>query len=234
MPKRLHHLTRNIKAQVLVGSCLFLMIGCETATQKHISTLTADIQASEQRAYACLQKIETNPAFLGISKHTPLSGRMTPNIQQLADDTIPTEEESKVIVALHNELSQCRARGIEDFMKTVPSLVSIFVPAYLEGDLITVELIKRKITWGEANKRKAAIKNETMTKGHAEVQRLHQAYARSHEAELQQRQAAMNALSNWAQQQQLLMQNQQFINTLNRPVMTNCTGVGRSIQCTSF
>lgn len=234
MPIRAYYLTGNVKSHLVVGSCFFLMIGCETATQKHISTLAADIQAAEQRAYACAQQIETNPAFQGISKHTPLTGRTTPNIEQLADDAIPTEEESKVIVALHNELSQCRARGIEDFMKTVPSLVSIFTPAYLEGDLITVELIKRKITWGEANKRKATIKNEAMTKGQAEVQRLNQAYARSHEAELQQRQAAMNALSNWAHQQQVLMQNQQLINTFNRPVMTNCTGVGRSIQCTSF
>ncbi len=225
---------RIIKFYCLVGACLFLMIGCETATQKHISNLTADIQAAEQRVYACLQNIETNPVYQGLSKHTPLTGRMTPSIEQLTDDTLPTEDESKVIVALHNELSQCRARGIEDLMKTVPSLVSIFVPAYLEGDLITVELIKRKITWGEANKRKATIKNETMSKGHAEVQRLNQAYARSHEAELQQRQAAMNALSNWAYQQQVLLQNQQLINTINRPVMTNCTGAGRSIQCSSF
>src|SRR3990172_7406370 len=202
--------------------CFFIVSGCATMAQKRLASINADFQAAEQRAFACLQHIETNPSYKGISRHAPLTGRIIATIEQLADDATPTEEEVKVIVAHHNDLSQCRARGIEDLMKIVPSFVSIIVPAYFESDLITVELIKRKITWGEAARRRAVIKNEMMAKGHAELLRIFQEYSRSHEAELQQRQAALYVLSNWAYQQQLLMQNQQLINSLNRPVMTNC------------
>jgi hypothetical protein len=49
----------------------------------------------------------------------------------------------------------------------------------------------------------------------------------SHDAELARRQTAANALMQWSQQQQL-------INAATRPVTTNCTRFGSSVNCTSY
>jgi hypothetical protein len=64
----------------------------------------------------------------------------------------------------------------------------------------------------------------------AAAAQLVQELAASHQAELAQRQAAANAVSQWGYQQQMLWQNQQLI---NRPVITNCDRWGSSITCTS-
>jgi hypothetical protein len=55
----------------------------------------------------------------------------------------------------------------------------------------------------------------------------------SHNTEVAQRQAAA-ALSNWAYQQQVLLQNQQAVNAANRPRTTNCQYVGAYLNCTTF
>jgi hypothetical protein len=57
---------------------------------------------------------------------------------------------------------------------------------------------------------------------------------KSHSAELARRQAAATALSNWAYQQQILLQNQQAINAMNQPRMTNCQYIGAMLNCTTF
>jgi hypothetical protein len=58
--------------------------------------------------------------------------------------------------------------------------------------------------------------------------------AQAHQYEIQQRQAALSALSQWAYQQQVVMQNQQMINAMNRPVMTSCRYIGATLNCASY
>jgi len=42
------------------------------------------------------------------------------------------------------------------------------------------------------------------------------------------------AFSQWAYQQQVLLQNQQMINAMGQPRMTNCQYVGTMLNCTTF
>jgi phage terminase Nu1 subunit (DNA packaging protein) len=61
----------------------------------------------------------------------------------------------------------------------------------------------------------------------AEERRIVSGLERSHEAELARRQAAAQAIAQWAQTQQV-------INAMNRPVTTNCTNLGSGIvNCVS-
>jgi hypothetical protein len=74
------------------------------------------------------------------------------------------------------------------------------------------------------------------------LQREHQQEVRAQEAiNAQRAQAASNALLYAGSQmqqnyynQQLLNQNQQAINRMNRPVTTNCNSLGNSVNCTSY
>src|SRR5262249_1844518 len=144
------------------------------------------------------------------------------------------DEDVQVIIAIHNEAASCREQAIEDYMKIAPGIVPTLVQSYHMFDFITVELIQRKITWGEANKRLLAGRDELRVKLQAAAVQIDRELAASHQAELAQRQAALNALSQWTHQQQVLLQNQQLISTLNRPLITNCTNYGDSIHCSSY
>ena len=159
----------------------------------------------------------------------------------MADTSKPTKEDVKNIIAVYNEDAQCRKQTIEELSGILPSMVPIVVDGYRAYDLITADLIERKISWGEANKRKVDVYSDTMKNLRAEESRVKEELKMSHGAEIANRQAALHAVGNslqeWGKQQQAQaerIQNQQLIDNLNRPRLTNCQLIGNTVQCTTF
>lgn len=217
---------------VAIFTCV-LMCSCQTAAHRQSISIQEGSQTAQQKAKACFSKISANPAYQSFAQHMPLNGSVYPTLAQLADDNLPNDEDVKVIIALHNDMAPCRERLIEDTMKITPGFIPTMLQFYNGSDLIMVDLMQRKSTWGEANKRRSALINDFMAKMQVVGSQINSELAASNQAELAQRQAALNSLSQWANQQQVLMQNQQMINSLNRPVITNCTRYGNSINCSS-
>ena len=227
-------------------ACLFfltlafvLITGCLTAAQRKTLSMRSDVKAANARILQCTKNIENNPAHQSLISHTPKAKNITP--MHMADTAIPAEEDVKNIIAFYNEEANCRSLIIESLTGIAPSMVTIFIQGFQGYDLITADLIERKISWGAANKRKLAVYDETQAKIKEEGSRIDQELQMSHEAELSRRQALAaglsDALTEWGKQQQYLadrLQNQQMINSLNRPVMTNCQRFGNSINCTSY
>jgi len=114
-----------------------------------------------------------------------------------------------------------------------PSIAFVFVQHYYALDLILSYLIERKITWGEANKRLSASFLDLQTQSISTVKQLDRELSAAHNNELAQRQAAYNSFRQWRQNQEALRQNQQMIDSLNRPVITDCTKFGSGVRCTS-
>jgi hypothetical protein len=102
--------------------------------------------------------------------------------------------------------------------------VPILAKEAAEGDNDTLALIQRKISWGERVRRGRDRALAAQAALQAEGQRITAGLEQSHQAELSRRQAALNALAQWAQ-------TQQAIEAINRPVVTNCTGSPNSINC---
>lgn len=212
-----------------------IVAGCQTTAQRQYDLSQTNIQEGNQKLFTCYQKIATNSAYQGIAQHIALlrNGKLEPTIAQQSDNGVPSDEDVQTIIALHNENAICREQAIENFMKVIPWFIPTLVQSYHAGDLITVDLIQRKITWGDANKRRVAVRDDLMVKKQAAEAQFYRDLNASHYAERSQQLDAINALSQWTSQQQTMMQNQRMINTLNRPVTTDCTGYGNSIHCTS-
>ena len=225
---------RGAMRLIVVFLCVcVLMCSCQTAAHRQSISMKEGTQTAQQKVKDCMSKIAANPAYKSFAQHMPLGGTVYPTLTQLADDNLPTAEDVKVIIALHNDMAPCRERLIEDAMNVNPGFIPTMLQFYNGSDLIMVSLMQRKITWGEANKKRSALINDFMAKMQVVGSQIDRELAASNQAELAQRQAALNALSQWANQQQVLMQNQQMINSLNRPVITNCTRYGNSINCSS-
>ena len=207
---------------LVIFTCL-LLISCQTMAQRQAASIRKNLADAGQNMMICFHNIEANPAYQGIAKHRPLKGDQSPSLEQLADEGVPNDEDIKAIIALHNENEHCRAQIIQSYWKTVPGLVPIVVQLYHSADLITVDLIQRKITWGEANKRRMTLVDDYKIKVQAWGAQLDRELAASHQAELAQRQAALDAVSQWAYQQQVLIQNQQLINSLQGSTMRHVT-----------
>jgi hypothetical protein len=96
----------------------------------------------------------------------------------------------------------------------------------VKRDAITMKLVKRKITWGQALQQLEQERIEGQKEFIAVAQQMDSGFQASHQAELAQRQAASNALMQWSLQQQL-------INSMNRLTVTTCNENGPFINCVS-
>ncbi len=225
--------------RIVLAAVMFIIVllfGCTTAAQRQASFIRENSEAVKQKVLVCSHKVETNPDYQKIAIHMPLVITATkhPTLLQLADNGMPSDEDIKAIISLHNEAEACRSQAIEDIVKFLPGIIPMLTQLYHGSDLVMVDLIQQKITWGESSKRRMALVDDYTAKVQAFSEQLDRDLAASHNAELAQRQAALNALSQWAYQQQVLWQNQQLINTLNRPTFTHCTTNGNMVNCSSY
>lgn len=218
---------------------LILITGCQTAAIKKARWIYSNMREATQRVKICTEYIENKPVYQSLFNRLPRPKNITP--MHMADTSKPTKEDVKNIIAVYNEDAQCRKQSIEDMSRIVPSTVPILVDGYRANDLVTAELIERKISWGEANKRRSDIYSDVQAKFRAEGSRVEEELKMSHSAEIANRQAALNAVGNslqeWGKQQQAQadrMQNQQLIDNLNRPRSTNCQIIGNTVQCTTY
>ncbi len=123
---------------------------------------------------------------------------------------------------------------IEGIGKVHPVFVSLLAKWEAENAEMLLKVIKNQMTigeWNTAHNRMLATRNREWA--HIETQIVQQLET-AHAYEIQQREAAASALQQWAYQQQLLQQNQQVINSLNRPTFVNCQYDGDFVQCTGF
>ena len=90
------------------------------------------------------------------------------------------------------------------------------------------------MTIGEYNTAKRARNMEEASDYRRVENQINKRLDQSHEAEMANRRAAAQSLQQWSYQQQLLHQNQQMINSINRRTYTNCNYYGNTIRCTSF
>jgi hypothetical protein len=64
-----------------------------------------------------------------------------------------TDEEAALVIAMHNEKARCREQSLAETVPVVPGIVPILTQGSNEYDLIIADLLLKKISWGEANRR---------------------------------------------------------------------------------
>lgn len=209
-----------------------LLIGCQTSAQRQTLLIQEGFRNAGRNMEDCMKDIELNVKYQILFKYIP-KGNNDATLEQLTSTKVPSDEEAKLIIDCHKEILTCRKNYIENLSNITPGLVPLYINTYNSVDFILADLVQKKITWGEANKRYSTIKIEFATKFKEKIDELKQELQANHQMELEKRQAALDSLARWNYQQQILMQNQQTINSLNRPIQTDCTKFGNSINCTS-
>ncbi len=206
---------------------LLLLTSCATAAQMRAASIQRNGLAANARAMVCIETVMDNPNFQSLAVHMPVGLKTDPTMTQLIDNGVPSDNEAATLIKYHDALEPCRQRLVKDYMEIAPSIASILISEYEKGDLITADLIQHKITWGEANKKRQALRAEITEQITIAAQEIDRGLAQENAAEIANRQRIFN---NWMAWQQ----NQQLINNLNRPTYTNCTRFGNTVNCTSY
>jgi hypothetical protein len=119
-------------------------------------------RTTDQRLEDCIQKANNNPVYSVLFKKMPQKG--DPTLTQLSDNSLATDKEIKLIIAYYNDIKPCRDQLINDFMSMSPVMGSITAESFHTEDFIIVDLIQRRITWGEANKKMSVNLDECKAK----------------------------------------------------------------------
>ena len=214
---------------------LFVLVGCATQAQKLSQQMTKTFYETSQKSAECYQKAEaTNHDAYSVTKEILLSQNDPKALQKMSINGYPTESEKENILVVRELESNCRVIALEGMANLHPSYVAYLSKWYAKADENTLALIQNKIAIGEYNTiehKDIAVRRE---KFNELVANINQQLNQSHSYELSQRQAAARSLQQWSDQQQQLQQNQQMINSINRPTTTNCRYVGSNISCTSY
>jgi hypothetical protein len=214
---------RSLLWLVLAGA--LLVAGCATQAQRQYQAITTGNKAIGDQMKACSAAVYNDAAAAPIRSHIPLDIREA-TLSELSDASFASPAEIDAINALYPTLKSCQRQGLDALLNTTPGFVPILTKAYSEGDDQTILLIQRKLTWGDYTKGRRDRFLALQVALQAEGQRVVSGLQQEHNAEMAQRQRAAEALSAWAQTQQL-------INATNRPVITNCNAFGNMVNCVS-
>lgn len=217
---------------------IIFIVGCQTTAQKQLSSIQDGLNNLKQEVNQCIQKVVSNPSFSEINNRYPIDIHANPTILQLSDGNYISDQETSKVVSAFNQITNCREIALKLTVDVLPGIIPNALEGFYAEDVLTSDLIQKKLTWGEYNKKRTTVRNDAYAKNRLVMAQVMQELSKSHQAEVLQRQRAIDALSDWAYKQQVLMQNQQLINSLNnsinRPVVTSCRQYGMSISCQSM
>ncbi|MBR0661061.1 hypothetical protein [Neoroseomonas oryzicola] len=150
---------RRLAALILA----FLCAGCLTPAQQEAIRVQHEINRAIAVADTCLAPLRDKWDYQALYARLAIEPTIPPpepTPAQMADPGRPDRAAVAVMVALHGELSVCRAPLIESIARIAPALAETAVDIWLRGDAMVLTLMRGRITWGEANRGIATLRDE--------------------------------------------------------------------------
>jgi hypothetical protein len=220
--------------RVVVLVFMAMLTGCATQAQQQYRQLVLAAQAASQASQSCLAGLRTQPFYVRLNRDLILEPNDPDTVRKLVNKNRATNEQAADIVEGMRALKPCQVIELQEFGKVHPAYATAIAASYAQMEQDAANLVKKTLTIAEANQRTLArfsrIREDTLRTSSEIVAQ----YAQAHQFQIQQRQAAIEALQLWVYQQQQLAQQQQLINAMYRPVTTSCNWLGNFLNCTTF
>jgi TonB family protein len=113
---------------------------------------------------ACINVIRAKPTYASLQPHLIdlNTGRYT--MAQLADERIPTPEESRLLTAYVDERASCTDNFVTAGSQILPVAAPILAQEKSDGQAVLLLLVKRQLTWGEAAQRSQQLQEAAAAK----------------------------------------------------------------------
>lgn len=197
-------------------------------------------QARMGNANGYYEELNDREEFNPIFKHL-IVGKAPPRVQQIADTTKPTAEETELLMKWSSKKSVCRKPLNNAWGIAGPAYQGVQHESQSKYDAVLVKLIQRKITWGDANKENQEISLTAYNKANQLDENMRNAQLQAEAVDAQRRQAAAAYLigagalnRNYAPVYQPVLVTRPAVAPLPRPVTTNCSAMGNNVNCTSY
>jgi hypothetical protein len=222
---------------LLIGVALLSSIGlggCATQAQREATSIRLGADAAGAARKACFAQAAANPQYASLDRHVPLAGDQPPTLEQKADQTLATPQETKLVLAWRSDVGQCRKAYLEAVQGFAPALVPVFLDAFNTQDAVWIKVVHREVAWGQAVQQLGEIQASAQAKIADVDKEMTASLERQNQVENAQRAQAMAAVGGALQNAADNMQRQQMINAISRPITTNCSAFGNSASCTTY
>jgi hypothetical protein len=189
---------------LLIFSISLLTTACfETGAQREAARIQTESKSTSEEGKGCIDAAIAKPEYAHLLTKSHYSNSDPTNfpLQMLTDETRPTKDEIKTIYVLYGDVQACRSLVLAGLTKAHPLLVLAIAESYSKSDQLWAEFAKGKMTWGQFNTGRKSIIEESMARMMQTNMQIGSQLEGQHQAEIQQRQQAAEALSAWASQQ---------------------------------
>lgn len=126
---------------------------------------SSSVFAEENPAIDCFKALVSEPKFAAISTKLPLGDMREITFQMLANNTLPTKKETKLIAEWVDAKKICLDSGLEFAQKNYPpQIIPIAFEANNRVNAVAASLYNREFTYGAANKKIQSIADEYVNK----------------------------------------------------------------------
>ena len=139
------------------------LTGCLSPGQVEGIRMQREINRAVVASDTCLTPIREQPDYQPVFRRLAVEPSVPPprpTPAQLADPGYPDRETMRAMVAIHADLVVCRNPLIEGIARIAPDLAETAVDIWLRGDRLMLALMRREVTFGEANRRIGDMQDE--------------------------------------------------------------------------
>jgi hypothetical protein len=156
----------SVRAQQDFNDCMeasgWRIADGQTAAAQNVAV--GQLIAVRNERIACVEQVRSEPDYTPLLPHFSdlRTGKFT--MQQLADERTPTPEEGRLMASFVDAASPCITRAIEAMSQIVPAIGPILIRNRSATEGIMVQLVQRKLTWGEAAQQQTQVQDDANAK----------------------------------------------------------------------
>jgi len=208
--------------KVLLLVAILSLGGCgyQTAAEWRADGVSRNWQAGPRILDSCMRTVYESDRFAPLRPHLPYDPAQA-SLAQMTNKKIATDEEIRTLFTVHPSIQECRQYYLNHTASATPTLVPPLATQYAKWDADVVQLIQKKLSWGQFATQQRTTAVEAQAQVAVEMQRVSAGLQSALDAEAAQRRAAA-ALAGYAAQQQLMN---------NRMRTTTCTTTSGVVRC---
>ncbi len=168
--------------------------GCVTGAQRQAASIRVQAAVTGDAYNQCLVEVAAEPQFADLARHMPLDGSPI-TIAQKANQSLPTPEQGKAILAWRARVAPCRESLDTATQGYAPDFVPALLRAQNASDAVWVKLAHRQVSWGSALQQIADIQTTSRERRQQVARQVESDLQQRHQAELAQQQAVINTIA---------------------------------------
>jgi hypothetical protein len=221
----------------------FALSSCSTAGQMEANRIANTAKETTTAAAACVQSVHNNKDYEKILTKVYLSTDGSPApLEMLTNKSFPTKQEILVLYKLYQDVQGCKKIALEGLSKISPLVSSAGIESSAEGDKLWIELVNGRLSYGDFNAGSKDNAARFAVKINQADQQISSQLQNQHQAEVAQRQQAINSgvdsmqqsIQAGTQQRTYFTPLQMGTTPLQKSTQTNCTNTFNGMNCTTY